>query len=90
MINGFIQKFFNKTGSKEIAKKRLKFALVYDKLEVSDDTLEELQQDIIQVISKYFVIDKEALKLDIQRSDDLSALVLNTPILSAKHRKAAA
>jgi cell division topological specificity factor len=89
MINGFLHKFFGKTGSKEVAKKRLKFALVYDKLEVSDQTLEELQQDIVRVITKYFEIDQNALKLDIQRSDDLSALVLNTPILSAKHRNAA-
>jgi len=90
MINGFLHKFFGKGGSKEIAKKRLKFALVYDKLEVSDQILEDLQRDIVQVISKYFVIDQNALKLDIERSDDLSALVLNTPILSAKRRKAAA
>ena len=32
----------------------------------------------------------EALGLDLRTTDDLSALVLNTPILSAKHRKAAA
>jgi cell division topological specificity factor len=90
MINGFINKFFGKGGSKEVAKKRLKFALVYDKLEVSDETLTELQQDIVSVISKYFIIDKDALKLDIQRSEDLSAMVINTPINSAKHPKAAA
>ena len=89
MINEFISKFFGRGGSKEVAKKRLKFALVYDKLEVSDDTLEALQQDIVQVITKYFEIDQRALTLDIQRSDDLSALVLNTPILAAKHRSAA-
>ena len=89
MINGFLHKFFGKGGSKEVAKKRLKFAMVYYKLEVSDEILDDLQRDIVAVISKYFVIDKTALKLDIQRADDLSALVLNTPILSAKHRKAA-
>ena len=88
MINSFIQKLFGKEGSKEVAKKRLKFALVYDKLEVSDEILEALQQDIIKVISKYFEIDQNALKLDIQRSDDLSALTFNTPILSAKHAQA--
>ena len=87
MINGFLKKILGRGGSKEVAKKRLKFALVYDKLEVSDQILEDLQRDIVQVISKYFVIDQDALKLDIQRGDDLSALVLNTPILSAKHRK---
>ena len=85
MLNGIINKLFGKNDSKDVAKKRLKFALIYDKLEVSDNTLEDLQKDIVEVLSKYFVINKEALSLDIQRSEDLSALVLSTPILSAKH-----
>jgi len=86
MFNDIMAKFFGKSNSSGIAKKRLKFALVYDKLEVSDDTLQNLQQDIIEVISHYFEIDRSALTLDIQRSDDFSALVLNTPILSAKRK----
>jgi cell division topological specificity factor len=40
----------------------------------------------VEVISRYFEIDHDAFKLDIHRSDDLSALVVNTPIISAKHR----
>ena len=87
MFNDFFGKFFGKSeNSKETAKKRLKFALVYDKLEISDDLLSDLQRDIVEVISRYFEIDTSAIKLDIKRSDDLSALVLNTPILSAKRR----
>jgi len=86
MFNDFFGKFFGRQGSKEAAKKRLKFALVYDKLEISDDLLNDLQRDVVEVISKYFEIDTTAMKLDIKRSDDLSALVLNTPILSAKRR----
>jgi cell division topological specificity factor len=85
MLNGIINKLFGKSDSKDVAKKRLKFALIYDKLEVSDNTLENLQKDIVAVLSKYFEINKEALSLDIQRSDDFSALVLSTPIISAKH-----
>ncbi len=86
MFNDFFGKFFGRQGSKETAKKRLKFALVYDKLEISDDLLNDLQRDVVEVISRYFEIDTAAMKLDIKRSDDLSALVLNTPILSAKRR----
>ena len=87
MFDDFFGKFFGKSGnSRETAKKRLKFALVYDKLEISGDLLSDLQRDIVEVISRYFEIDTSAIKLDIKRSDDLSALVLNTPILSAKRR----
>lgn len=86
MLNGFLRKVLGKSDSRDVAKKRLKFALIYDKLEVSDDTLECLHRDIVEVISRYFEIDQDAFKLDIHRTDDLSALVVNTPIISAKHR----
>lgn len=86
MFNDFMRKLFNRGGSKETAKKRLQFALVYDRLEVSDDVLKEMQNEIVAVISRYFVIDKDQLKLDITRDNDLSALIFNTPIISAKTR----
>ncbi|MEE4357708.1 MAG: cell division topological specificity factor MinE [Desulfococcaceae bacterium] len=89
MFNGLFRKFSGRNkDSKELAKKRLKFALIYDKLEVSDDIIKNLHKDIVEVISRYFEIDQEALELDIRRSsEDLSALVVNTPILSAKRKK---
>jgi len=86
MLSDYIKKLFRKNGSKVEAKKRLQFALVYDRLEVSDDILEEMQNEIVTVISRYFVIDRDQLKLDITRQNDLSALMLNTPIISAKAR----
>lgn len=90
MLDGFLKKLLGgrQPDSKDVAKKRLKFALIYDKLEVSDNILENLHRDIVEVISRYFEIDQEAFKLDIRRSDELSALVVNTPILGAKHRGA--
>ena len=89
MFNGLFRKIIGKRDdtSKDVAKKRLKFALIYDKLEISDDILKNLHKDMVEVISRYFEIDQEAFRLDIRRSDELSALVLNTPILSAKHKQ---
>jgi cell division topological specificity factor len=87
MLNGLFDKFFGKNNSKNVAKKRLQFALIYDQMEVSEDTLNNLQRDVIAVISRYFVIDEEALKLDIRREKDVSALVVNTPILKAMRRR---
>lgn len=88
MRNGFLQRLFGKgSSSSNLAKKRLKFALVYDKLEISEDVLKNLQKDIVKVVSKYFDIDKDGLELDIQRSKDFSALVVNTPILPKRKRQ---
>ncbi|MBS0014131.1 MAG: cell division topological specificity factor MinE [Desulfobacterales bacterium] len=87
-FNALIRKLLNKPdNSRSVAKKRLQFALVYDKLEVKDDMLEDLQKDLVEVISRYFEIDRESLSLDIQRCEGSSALILNTPIVAAKHQK---
>ncbi|GAB6097165.1 cell division topological specificity factor MinE [Desulfatiferula olefinivorans] len=87
MFNDLIQKLRGtKTTSSQAAKKRLKFAIVYDNLEVSDEVLDSLKHDIIEVISRYFEIDTRGISLDIDRSDESSSLVLNTPILSAIRR----
>ncbi|MFO7751115.1 MAG: cell division topological specificity factor MinE [Desulfobacteraceae bacterium] len=85
MFNHMLQKFTGRSKSSgNTAKKRLQFALVYDKLEINDSTLTNLQNDIVEVISKYFEIDTEGLQLEVQREDDVSALVFNTPIINIK------
>lgn len=87
MLNEWITKFFSKGNSKDVAKKRLQFALIYDKFDVSEETLGALQKDMMAVISRYFVIEKEALKIDIQKDENISALVVNIPILKALRQK---
>ncbi len=88
MFNALFKRFTSQKTSRNAAKKRLQFSLIYDKLEVNDTTLNDLQTDIVAVISKYFEIDKDALELKVKRDEDMSALVFNTPILQVK-RKAA-
>ena len=46
MLAGLLRKLSGRQDSKETAKKRLKFALIYDKLEVSENILQDLQGDI--------------------------------------------
>lgn len=87
MLNDLINKWRGtKKTSSQTAKQRLQCAIVYDNLEVTDDVLISLKSDIIEVLSKYFKIDSKAISLDIERSKDTSALVLNTPILSTIRR----
>ena len=88
MLQDFLRRFTNRKRSSDEAKKRLQFSLVYDKLEVNDTTLTDLQTDIVDVISKYFEIDKDALELKVKNDKDVSALVFNTPILHVKRKRA--
>ena len=88
MLSRLLRRFTGQKVSKDAAKKRLQFSLIYDKLEVNDTTLTDLQKDIVAVISKYFEIDKESLELKVKRDDEVSALVFNTPILHVKRKRA--
>ncbi len=88
MLSKLFRRFTKQKASKDTAKKRLQFSLIYDKLEVNDTTLTNLQKDIVAVISNYFEIDKESLELKVRRDDDVSALVFNTPILQVKRTRA--
>lgn len=89
MLQGLLRRFTGQKKSSDEAKKRLQFSLIYDKLEINDDTLTNLQTDIVDVISKYFEIDRDSLELKVQRGDKVSALVFNTPILQVKRSKQA-
>ncbi len=87
MFSSLFKRFSNSSSPRNEAKKRLQVSLVYDKLEVNNVTLGKLQKDIVDVISRYFEIDKDALELDVKTEGNVSALVLNTPILQVTHKK---
>lgn len=87
MLSRLLQRFTSQKTSKDAAKKRLQFSLIYDKLEVNDTTLDNLQKDIVTVISNYFEIDSSSLELTVKRDNDVSALVFNTPILHVKRSR---
>lgn len=87
-FNTLLKKLMNKgDDSKNIAKQRLKFALLTDKLEIKTETLGDLQRDLVKVISKYFEIDKESIQIDIKRSEESSALIFNTPIIGTPRKR---
>jgi cell division topological specificity factor len=88
MLSRLFKRFMGQKASKDTAKKRLQFSLIYDKLELNDTTLTDLQKDIVAVISNYFEINKNSLELKVERGDDVTALVFNTPILQVKRKKA--
>ncbi|RLC23274.1 MAG: cell division topological specificity factor MinE [Deltaproteobacteria bacterium] len=88
MLSRLFRRFTGQKASKDAAKKRLQFSLIYDKLELNDTTLSDLQKDIVSVISNYFEINKDSLELKVKRDDNVTALVFNTPILQVKRKRA--
>ena len=82
---------FKKKNSGDVAKDRLKLLLVSDRANCSPDVMELIKNDIINVISKYMIIDTDGLDIQITQTDSDSnngmvpALSANIPIKDLKH-----
>lgn len=81
----FLSKLFSRdSGSKNVAKERLRLVLVHDRTSISPHILEALKADMIQVISNYMVIDETNLEVSLDSSGSTVALVANIPVKGMK------
>lgn len=71
-------------GSRNNACNRLKLVLMHDRTQLSPETLENMRDELVKVISKYVEIDKEALELNLESESNTIALVANIPVLRAR------
>lgn len=76
---------FRKEKSGKVAKKRLQMVLIQDRASVSPEVMEKLRDDIIQVISKYMVINKSDMEISLENVEDSVALVANIPVQNMRH-----
>jgi len=77
-----IMKLFGKesSGSKNIAKERLRLVLVHDRVNVSPQLMETLKDDMIKVISNYMDINEREMEVNLTTSKSSVALVANIPV----------
>lgn len=71
-------------GSRDVASNRLKLVLMHDRTKLDNLTLERMRFELIDVISKYIEIDKEALDLNLAGEGSSIALMLNIPVIRPK------
>lgn len=76
---------FKKEKSGKVAKRRLQMVLIQDRASVSPGVMEKLRDDIIQVISKYMVINKSDMEISLENVEDSVALVANIPVQNMRH-----
>ncbi len=67
------------------AKNRLRLVLMHDRTQLSPAVLTQMRDDMVEVISKYVEIDKEALEVNLESDESNTiALVANIPVLRAR------
>jgi len=66
--------------SKNVAKERLQFILVQDRINLSPSEMESLKKDLLQVMKKYVDVDDREIDMEINREDQMMAMVANFPL----------
>ena len=70
--------------SKSVAKERLQFVLVQDRVKLTPDEMDAMRDELIEVLSKYIDVDSQKIEMDVKREDDMTALVANFPLKGSK------
>ena len=70
--------------SKSVAKERLQFVLVQDRVKLTPDEMDAMRDELIDVLSKYIDVDSQKIEMDVKREDDMTALVANFPLKGSK------
>lgn len=68
----------------ECATNRLQVILMHDRTKLDPLIMNKMREELIDVFSKYVVIDKEELEIGLKQEGDAAALMLNIPIIRAK------
>jgi cell division topological specificity factor len=67
--------------SKDVAKSRLHFVLVQDRTGLTNEEMAGFREEMVKVIEKYFVIDKEGFDIKYHRLADTTTLLINSPVI---------
>lgn len=82
MFNALKKKLFGQSNeSKETAKSRLHFVLVQDRTGLTNEEMAGFREEMVKVIEKYFVIDKEGFDIKYHRLADTTTLLINSPVI---------
>lgn len=72
------------TSAKDVACNRLRVVLMQDRTNLTPELMERMRKELVELLSKYVEMDKEALDLNLMQDGDQVALTLSIPVLRAK------
>ena len=70
--------------AKDVAKNRLRVVLMQDRTNLTPELLQRMRKELVELLSKYVEMDKEALELNFDQEGDQMALMLSIPVIRAK------
>lgn len=82
--------FFRQTEQEEVesakdtACNRLRVVLMQDRTNLTPELMDRMRKELVELLSKYVEMDKEALDLSLEQDGDQVALMLSIPVIRAK------
>lgn len=85
-VLGFFRQSEDKqeASAKEVACNRLKFVLMQDRTNLTPELMDRMRRELIELLSRYVEMDKEALELGFEQEGNQMALMLSIPVLRAR------
>ena len=73
-----------KESTKETACNRLRVVLMQDRTNLTPELMERMRREMVELLSRYVEMDKEALELNLEQDGEQVALMLSIPVIRAK------
>ena len=90
MILELIERLFGRNNSSGVdAKRRLKLVIANDRSGLSQEMLEMMRRDILEVVSRDVEIDSEEMELSLESDQRMTALIANLPVRRVKRKRTA-
>lgn len=84
ILNLFKQTESEEVNAKDVARNRLRVVLMQDRTNLTPELLQRMRRELVELLSKYVEMDKEALELNFDQEGDQMALMLSIPVIRAK------
>jgi len=77
---GILRRLWGNGPSGLVARNRMQFVLMHDRLDIAPDMMEAVKNDIVNVLSRYMEIDNRSIKVKLEHGKDFMALISNVQV----------
>ena len=84
VLSLFRQTETEKENAKDVACNRLRVVLMQDRTNLTPELLQRMRRELVELLSRYVEMDKDALELNYDQEGDQMALMLSIPVIRAK------
>ena len=83
-VMGFFKPTETEESAKDVACNRLRVVLMQDRTNLTPELMERMRKELVELLSKYVEMDKDALELNLEQDGEQMALMLSIPVIRAR------